>query len=72
MAMSNTAVAQHEGTFYLVGGMTNPNFPVTRLDTIYRYEPSDESSMLMPNRMKFEREGVTAMMVDASLFPACD
>ena len=71
MVMSNTAVAQHEGTFYLVGGMTR-TFPTERLDTVYRYEPSDESWTLMPNRMKFEREGVTAMMVDASLFPACD
>ena len=72
MAIAYPSVAQHDKTFYLVGGEVDPTFPISHVDTIYQYEASDESWRLMPNRMKYERYGVTAMMVDASMFPACD
>ena len=72
IVIAHPSVAQQGNTFYLVGGETDPTFPVTRLDTVYRYEASDESWTLMPNRMKSERYGATAMTVDASLFPSCD
>ena len=69
--IAHPSVAQHDGTFYVVGGETDPTFPATRLDTIYQYEASDESWRLMPNRMKYERYGATPMMVNASIFPTC-
>ena len=68
--IANLAVAQHEDTFYIVGGGGGYEGPP--FDTIYRYEISDESWQLMPNRMKYARFGATAMMVDSSIFPTCD
>ena len=65
------SVAQHEDTFYILGGYISI-FQSVLFDTIYRYEASDESWQLMPNRMKYGRFGATAMMVNASLFPTCD
>ena len=64
-----TSVVQHDNTFYVVGGIDGDD---KVLDTIYRYEASDESWQLMPNRMKFARLGATSMMVNASIFPSCD
>lgn len=72
IVIDGMSIAQHDETFYVVGGNTDPTFPVTRLDTIYRYEAGDESWRLMPNRMKYERYGATPMMVNASMFPACN
>ena len=66
-----SAVVQHEGTFYIIGGFDL--FGVgSHLDTIYRFEISDESWRLMPNHMKNGRTGATAMMVNSSLFPTCN
>ena len=68
------AVAQHDDTFYLVGGYKydyDIGAPVY-FDTIYRYEASSESWRLMPNRMKYGEDGVTAMIVNSSIFPTCD
>lgn len=62
------AVAQHDETFYVVGGYDSDSV----LDTIYRYEVSSESWQLMPNRMKYARDVPTAMMVNSSIFPACE
>ena len=62
------AVAQHKDTFYIIGGDDGSS----SLNTIYRFEVSDESWRLMPNRLKFERKWATAMMVKSSLFPTCD
>ena len=62
------AVAQHEDTFYIIGGYGGSSY----LDTIYQFEISDESWRLMPNRMKDARYAATAMMVNSSLFPTCD
>ena len=62
------AVAQHEDTFYIIGGYYGGSY----FDTIYRFEVSDESWRLMPNRMKNERIAATAMMVNSSIFPTCD
>ena len=62
------AIAQVEDTFYVVGGFS----PDGDLDTIYRFEGSDESWQLMPNRMKAPRYAATAMIVNASIFPTCD
>ena len=64
----NPAVSQHEDTFYIIGGRDGSSY----FDTIYRFEVSDESWRLMPNRMKDARYAVTAMMVNSSLFPTCD
>ena len=68
--ITEMAVAQHDTTFYIVGGRHQTQVVVS--DTIYRYKVSDESWELMPNRMKYERYGATPMMVNASLFPTCD
>ena len=65
------AVAQHDETFYIVGGY-NGNIIGGIFDTIYKYEASDESWQLMGNRMKTSRYRATAMMVNASLFPTCN
>ena len=65
------SVAQHDNTFYVVGGWDGFDTE-SRFDTIYRYEASDESWQLMPNRMKIARNGATAMIVNASIFPNCD
>ena len=68
-AIRYPSIAQHDNTFFVIGGEDdNGNL----LDTIYRYEASDESWQLMPNRMKFARSGATSMMVNASIFPTCD
>jgi len=64
------ALAQVEDTFYVVGGQATTKG--VDLDTIYRFESSDESWQLMPNRMKYPRYGATAMIVNASIFPTCD
>ena len=65
----NPAVAQNEDTFFIVGGHHDWRSP---FDTIYRFEVSDESWTLMPNRMKYARAGATAMMVNSSIFPTCE
>ena len=70
--IGSPAVAQHDETFYIVGGMARTGDGIARFDTVYRYEVSDESWQLMPNRMKYDRQGATAMMVNSSIFPACD
>ena len=67
-AIYSTAVAQVEDTFYVVGGGSGTGM----LDTIYRFEGSDESWQLVPNRMKSARYWHTAMIVNASIFPTCD
>ena len=61
-------VAQHDETFYIVGGFDGSS----SLDTVYQYEVSNESWRLMPNRMRYERWAATAMMVNSSIFPTCD
>ena len=71
--ITSPSVAQHDNTFYVVGGYTGEGpGGETRFDTIYRYEASDESWQLMPNRMKIGRNGATAMIVNSTLFPTCD
>ena len=67
--ITSPSVAQHDNMFYVVGGIDDGD---NRLDTIYRYEATDESWQLMPNRMKFGRYEATSMMVNASIFPSCD
>ena len=63
-------VAQHEDTFYIVGGYSNQL--VSDLDTIYRYDVAEDSWTLLPNRMTYTREAPTAMIVRSSIFPSCD
>ena len=70
-ALVESSVAQLDDTFYILGGYISI-FQPDLFNTIYRYEASDESWQLMPNRMKYGRFGATAMMVNASLFPTCD
>ena len=65
-------MAQHDSTFYAVGGAGSYQTGDVYFDTIYKFEVSDESWKLMPNRMKYERESATAMMVNSSIFPTCD
>ena len=67
--ISYPSIAQHDDTFYVIGGVDGDS---NLLDTIYRYEASEESWQLMPNRMKFARFGATSTMVNASIFPTCD
>ena len=70
--IANPAVAQHEDTFFVVGGYSYDGSSESDFDTIYRFEVSDESWTLMPNRMKYARAGATAMMVNSSIFPTCE
>ena len=74
MEFRTPAVVQHDETFYLVGGYTYDYEDVgpVYFDTIYRFEVSDDSWQLMPNRMKYARDVATAMMVKSSIFPTCD
>ena len=70
------AVAQHEESFYVVGGYNvwwNSSDLVnnTALDTIYHYNVMKDSWTLLPHRMKYERQQATAMIVDSSIFPSC-
>ena len=63
-------VAQHGNTFYLVGGYDGSyNYDS---DRIYRFEVSDESWTLMPNRLKYARRDPAVMMVKRSVFPTCN
>ena len=62
------AVAQDEDSFYIVGGEDWAG----DANTIHRYEATNESWKIMPNRMKHGRTSPTAMMVKRSIFPKCD
>ena len=76
MGINNPSIAQQDNTFYVVGGamiIEEDGFlDVVPLDTVYRYEASDESWQLMPNKMKIGRNGATSMIVNSTLFPTCD
>ena len=65
------AVAQYGNSFYIIGGLSRMGIQSYYYDTIYRYEPDDDSWTLLPNRLKYPRYGATAMIVDRSIFPAC-
>jgi N-acetylneuraminic acid mutarotase len=54
-------------TFLLVGGETTNG---SKLSTIYRYNPEDDSWTLLDSRMKEGKRNVIAMLVDRELFDA--
>ena len=62
------AVAQDVNSFYIIGGLEVDFFP---MDTIYSYEPNNDSWTLLPNKMQYRRDGATAMIVKSSIFPSC-
>ena len=71
------AVAQDLDSFYIIGGLNcDDRDPITGSclisNTIYRYEPEDDSWTLLPNKMKNERYGAMAMIVKKSIFPSCE
>jgi N-acetylneuraminic acid mutarotase len=59
----------------LVGGVTEERHQryqranrISFLDTIYRYNPDEDSWTLLDERMKEKKTGVIAMLVDRNMF----
>ena len=66
-ALIYPAVAQHDESFYIIGGWDGSSY----LDTIYHYNLSNDTWALLPNTMTFPRDGATAMIVKSTIFPSC-
>ena len=63
------AVAQHEESFYIIGGL---DYYGKYLDSIYHYNVMDDSWTLLQDRMEYPRCYATAMIVNSLIFPSCD
>ena len=56
-------------TFIVVGGFDGG---IRRyLDTIYKYEPLDDSWTLLETKLPFKKGNVMALMVEIDIFPPC-
>ena len=65
--LSFPAVAQLRDTFCIVGGWDGES----NFDTIYCYDPEEDTWPLLPNRMRYPRRAATAILVNSKIFGSC-
>ena len=64
----NAGSAQFKNTFIIVGGSNTK----ADVDTLYRYNPDDDSWTLLPSKLDIPRHDVAAFPVSKKAFRKCD